>query len=109
MIQGGTLKIGSNLNESGKIELYNESNVLICEINKDGISVYCNDGSSIKINAEVGLTAYNSQGTKIYWLSGDEFHMKKSVVEEEITIANKLRFINITTDTNDGVGVVAMV
>lgn len=109
MIQGGTLKIGSNLNESGKIELYNESNILICEINKDGISVYCNDGSSIKINAEVGLTAYNPQGEKIYWLSGDEFHMKKSVVGEEITIANKLRFVNITTDTNDGVGIVAMV
>lgn len=109
MIKGGTLKLGSNLNESGKLELYNSSNILICEINKDGISVYCNDGSSIKINAEVGLTAYNPQGAKIYWLSGDEFHMKKSVLEEEITIANKLRFVNITTDTNNGVGIVAMV
>ena len=34
--------------------------------------------------------------------------MKKSVVEDEITIANGLRFIPINTDTNQGIGIVAM-
>jgi len=109
MIKGGTLKLGSNLNESGKLELYNGSNILICQIDKDGITVYCDDGSYIKINASEGLAAYNSQDTKIYWIDNDEFHMRKSVVEAEITIASKLRFIPITTDTNQGIGIVAMV
>ena len=35
--------------------------------------------------------------------------VKKSVVEDEITIANSLRFIPISTGSNKGVGIVAMV
>ena len=52
---------------------------------------------------------------KIYWVNGDEFHQKKSVVEEEITLCNKLRFIPITiydtdgtTVLNDGIGLVSV-
>ena len=55
---------------------------------------------------------YNNQ---IYWVNGDEFHQKKSVVEEEITLCNKLRFIPITiydtdgtTVLNDGIGLVSV-
>jgi hypothetical protein len=110
MIKGGTLKLGSNLNESGKIELYEDSNTLICEVNKDGITIYCKDGRVIKMNADIGFCGYDVDGTTpIYWVSNGEFHMRKSVVEDEITIADGLRFIPITTDTNTGIGVVAMV
>ena len=42
-------------------------------------------------------------------MNGDEFHMKKSVVEEEITIASKLRIVSIETGDNVGVGFVALV
>ena len=49
------------------------------------------------------------ENNKIFWMNGDEFHMKKSVVEEEITIANKLRLVSITTEENVGVGFVALV
>ena len=52
---------------------------------------------------------------QIYWVSQDEFHMKKSVIEEEITLCNKLRFIPITiyeedgvTIKNDGIGLVSV-
>ena len=45
---------------------------------------------------------------KIYRISQKKFQMKRSVVEDEITIANGLRFIPINTDTNKGIGIVAM-
>ena len=113
MIKGGTLKLGSNLNESGKVELYDESNRLISTFDKNGLVFYCDDSSYIKINPEVGFAGYNAQDQKTYWVDGDEFHQRKSVVEEEITIASKLRLIPITLTENNvvvsnGVGFVAM-
>lgn len=114
MIKGGTLKLGSNLNEAGIMELYDEANRLICLADKTGLTIYCDDNTYVKLNPEVGFAGYDAQNNKIYWADGDEFHMKKSVVEEEITIANKLRMIPITitengTVVNDGIGFVAMV
>lgn len=109
MIKGGTLKLGSNLNESGKMELYDEANKLICLIDKTGLTFFNEDNSYIKINPDVGFAGYDANGNKTYWVDGDEFHQKKSVVEEEITIASKLRMIPITTDTNDGIGFVSVV
>lgn len=113
MIKGGTLKLGSNLNESGIIELYDESNRLISTFDKNGLIFYCDDSSYIKINPEVGFAGYNAQDQKTYWVDGDEFHQRKSVVEEEITIASKLRMIPITLTEDDvvisnGIGFVAM-
>lgn len=115
MIKGGTLKLGSNLNESGVIELYDESNRLISTFDKNGLIFYCDDNSYIKINPEVGFAGYDAQNQKTYWVDGDEFHQRKSVVEEEITLASKARIIPITLYndnsevTNDGVGFVALV
>lgn len=109
LIRGGTLKLDNNLNQSGVMELYDSSNTLICLIDKDGITMYCKDGRTVKINADEGFVGYAADGTKIYWVSQNEFHMKKSVVEDEITIAGGLRFIPVSTDTNHGIGIVAMV
>jgi len=108
-IIGGTLRLGSNLNESGIIELYDTSNTLICLVDKNGITVYCKDGRMIKLNAEVGFVGYDTDGTKMFWADQDEFHMRRSVIETEITIGNRLRFLPISTDTNFGMGIVAMV
>lgn len=114
MIKGGTLKLGSNLNESGKMELYDETNRLISVLDKTGLTFFNNDNSYIKINPEVGFAGYDVNNVKTYWVDGDEFHQRKSVVEEEITIANKLREIPITITengniVNDGIGYVAVV
>ena len=109
LIKGGTLRLGNNMNSSGLMELYNGANTLICQIDKDGITMFCHDGRSVKINAEDGFVGYAANGEKIYWVSESNFHMKKSVVEDEITIANGLRFIPINTDINHGIGIVAMV
>lgn len=113
MIKGGTLKLGTSLNQSGKIELYNESNKLICTLDKNGIIMYATNGGYVVLNQDVGLVGYDSVGNPIYWVSDNEFHMNRAVVENDINIANKLRFIPITiTDSdgnivNDGIGLVS--
>lgn len=109
MIKGGTLKLGSNLNESGKLELYDEANKLISLFDKTGLTFFNQDNSYVKINPDIGFAGYDANGNKTHWVDGDEFHQKKSVVEEEITIASKLRIMPIETDTNVGVGFVATV
>ena len=104
LIKGGTLKLGSNLNQNGQIEVYDEANTLIAELNKNGLKMYGADGSYILMNNTVGFAGYDRLNNPIYWVSKDEFHQKKSVIEEEITLCNKLRFIPITiTDSNDNV------
>lgn len=104
LIKGGTLKLGSNLNQNGQIEVYDEANTLIAELDKDGLKMYGVDGSYVLMNNTVGFAGYDRLGNQIYWVSKDEFHQKKSVVEEEITLCNKVRFIPITiTDSNDNV------
>lgn len=113
LIKGGTLKLGSNLNQFGTLEIYDEANSLIGILDKNGLRLNGVDDSYIIINNEIGFAGYDRNGTKIYWVSKDEFHQKKSVVEEEITLCNKMRFIPITLYdddgkmTNDGIGLVS--
>lgn len=113
LIKGGTLKLGGVNNSSGTFELYDTANKLIGLMNKDGLKMYGQDGSYVLLNNEVGFAGYDRNGNKIYWVDKDEFHMKKSVVEEEITLCNKMRFIPITITgsdgrvTNDGIGLVS--
>lgn len=113
LIKGGTLKLGTNKNASGILELYDDANNLIGEMSKNGLKMYGIDGSYVLMNNNVGFAGYDRNGNKIYWVSQDEFHMKKSVVEEEITLCNQLRFIPITlTDsggniTSEGIGLVS--
>lgn len=113
LIKGGTLKLGSNLNQSGILEVYDDTNSIIAVLDKNGLRMNGVDGSYVLINNEVGFAGYDRLGNKIYWVDKDEFHQKKSVVEEEITLCEKARFIPITitsgnTTTNDGVGIVAV-
>jgi phage minor structural protein len=113
LIKGGTLKLGSNLNQFGTLEIYDEANNLIGVLDKNGLKLNGIDGSYVVINNEVGFAGYDRNDNKIYWVSKDEFHQKKSVVEEEITLCNKMRFIPITLYdndgkiTNDGIGLVS--
>ena len=113
MIKGGTLKLGSLENQSGVLELYDNDNNLIGLMDKNGLKMYGLDGSYVLMNNEVGFAGYDRNGNKIYWVSEDEFHMKKGVVEEEITFLNRMRFIPITiydgsTIVNDGIGLVSV-
>ena len=113
LIKGGILKLGSNLNQSGALEVYDAENNLIAKLDKDGLKMNGQDGSYILINPEVGFAGYDRNDNKTFWVSEDEFHQKKSVVEEEITLCNKVRFIPIEiydngTLVNDGIGLVSV-
>ena len=114
LIRGGVLKLGSNLNQYGMLEIYNESNDLIAELNKNGLKMYGVDGSYVLMNQQVGFAGYNRNDEKTYWADGDAFHMKKSEVEEEITLCSKMRYIPIQIRNandeivNDGIGLVSV-
>lgn len=114
LIKGGTLKLGSALNQSGILEVYDEQNTLIATLNKDGLKMFGVDGSYILINAAEGFVGYDRDNNKIFWVSDDEFYMRKSVITQEITLCNKLRFIPIeirdgnNTLINDGIGLVSV-
>lgn len=112
LIKGGTLKLGSEANSSGVLEIYDNENNLIGLMDKDGLKMYGLDGSYVLMNNEVGFAGFDKNNNKIYWVSQDEFHMKKSVVEEEITLCGQLRFIPIQitdngTIVNEGIGLVS--
>ena len=113
LIRGGTLRLGSTLNQSGILEIYDATNTLVGRMDNTGLKMYGQDGSYVLMNQEVGFAGYDRNDTPIYWVSQDEFHMKKSVVEEEITLCNKLRFIPITimngsSIVNDGIGLISV-
>lgn len=113
LIKGGTLKLGSVNNTSGTLELYNESNVLIGLMNKNGLTMYGQDGSYVQMNNEIGFAGFDSLGNKLYWVDGQEFHMRKSVIEEEITLCNRMRFLPIEKTVNNnlinsGIGLVSV-
>ena len=112
LIKGGTLKLGSTLNQSGKLEVYDEANTLICTIDKNGLIMYASNGSYVVLNQDVGLVGYDGAGDPIYWVNNDSFNMSKAVVEQEITLCNKVRFLpmQITEGNvvvNDGIGLVS--
>ena len=115
LIKGGTLKLGGVNNSSGILELYDEAHKLIGLLNKEGFRMFGKEGSYVLMNQEVGFAGFDKNDNKTYWADEDEFHMKKSVVEEEITLCNKLRFIPIEIFNsdgdliNDGIGLVSSV
>ncbi|MBR2677821.1 MAG: phage tail protein [Bacilli bacterium] len=112
LIKGGTLKLGSSLNQNGQLEVYDEANNLLAVLNKNGLRMNGADGSYVIMNNDVGFAGFDRLDNKIYWVDKDVFHQKKSEVEEEITLVKKMRILPITiTDSqnnivNDGIGFV---
>ena len=109
LIKGGTLKLGGTNDSSGTFELYDNSNRLMALMDRTGLTVYATSGDYVKLNAEDGFAGYNKNGTKIYWADGDVFRMKNAEVENEIKIAGKIKIVPVSTESNVGVGFVALV
>lgn len=111
LIKGGTLKLGSESNASGVLEIYDQTNNLVGQMDKDGLKMFGADGSYVLMNNTVGFSGYDRNNNQIYWVSADQFHMKKSVIEDEMALCGKIRFLPITVYSggilvNDGVGIV---
>ena len=104
MINGGTLRLGNVDNQDGVLEVYDSSNTLIAELNKNGLKMYSQDGGYILINTTVGFSGYDKNNNRIYWVDGDTFHMKKALIEDSISLVDKMNIIPITiTGSNDGI------
>ena len=115
MINGGTLRLGNALNQNGVLEVYDEANSLIAELNKDGLKMYAKDGGYLLINTTVGFSGYDRNNNRIYWVDGDTFHMRNAVVEEKITLVDKVSIIPVSIYdendnlTNDGIAFVGTI
>ena len=113
MIRGGILNLGALDNTSGVLRLYDNENALIGQMDRTGLKMYGQDGSYVLMNNSVGFAGYDRNDTKLYWADGQEFHMRKSVIEEEITLCNMMRYIPITlydgggNITNQGIAMVS--
>lgn len=108
LIKGGVLKLGGINNSSGTFELYDETGKLICLQDKTGLTCYAKNGDYVKLNAEVGFAGFNKNNIKSFWADGDVFHMKNAEVENELKVANMIKFVPVNTATNKGIGIVAI-
>ena len=113
LIRGGIFQLGNVENVSGVLEIYDNENNLIGVLDRNGLKMYGSDGSYVLMNQTVGFAGYDRNDNKIYWVDGTEFHQRKAVVEEEITLSGLLRFIPITitsgTDViNQGIALVSV-
>ena len=113
LIRGGTLVLGGTDKGDGVLELYDQDNLLIGLMDKTGFRMFNSDGSYVKMDAANGFAGYDAEDNKIFWADQDEFHMKKGVITEEITLCNKMRFIPIEIYendqlVNDGIGLVSV-
>lgn len=108
LIKGGVLKLGGISNSSGTFELYDETNALIALMDKAGLTVYAKNGDYVKLNAEEGFVGYDAHGNRVYWADGETFHMSNAEVDNQIKIAGKIKIVPVSTDSNVGVGFVAM-
>lgn len=114
MISGGVMRLGNALNQNGILEVYDESNTLIAELNKDGLKMYALNGGYIQINTTVGFSGYDRNGNRIYWADSDTFHMRKAIVEDIITLVGKVSFIPVRIENNgvvqnDGVAIIGTI
>ena len=106
-IRGGVLQLGGEDNGNGVMELRTADGTLVGRMDNLGLRMYGANGY-VSMNYEEGFAGFDLNGNKLYWVASDQFHMKQAVVEEEITLCELIRFINISNADNTGVGIVAV-
>lgn len=109
MIKGGTLKLGSNFNQSGILEIYNEENNLISRFDKTGIEIYRENEDIIKLNPRVGLRGYSGVSgvlEAVFGIDRDVTFSKKLKALEEFTL-EPAKFVPMRDGEVEGVGVVS--
>ena len=109
LIKGGVLKLGGIDNSSGTFELYDASNRLVSLMDRDGLTAFATDGTTVKLNAEVGFAGFDKDGKETFKADGDVFRMKNAEVKNEIKIAGKIKLVPVSSSSNVGVGFVALV
>lgn len=124
MFKGGEIKIGGIIDplrpdrtSDGVLQIYDRNDVVMATMDKDGIKIYGegagNNRSYVMFDSN-GMAGYDTTGTKIFWTNKQEFHMKKAVVEEEISCFGVGKFVRLTTYdqnnnvVNDGIALVGI-
>ena len=119
LIHGNTLKLGGAFYPTpGEIRLYDADGNLIGIIGQGGVKMLGGTGETdtgrpyVLMNNVVGFAGFDENDTKMFWADRDEFHMKKTMAEEELTICESMRFIKIDfTDSGNvahkGIGLVS--
>ena len=108
LIKGGTLRLGGTDNASGMFELCDNNQRIIAEMKNDGLTVYALNGDYVRLNAEEGFVGYDAEGNKVYWADGQTFHMRNAEVENQITLAGKIKIVPVDMDGTKGIGFVAI-
>ena len=106
-IRGGVLQLGGEDNGNGALELRTADGTLVGRMDNGGLRMFGANGY-VQMNYEEGFAGFDLNGNKLYWVASDQFHMRQAVVEEEITLCDKIRFIDISNENNNGVGIVAV-
>lgn len=106
-IRGGVLQLGGEDNGNGVLELRTADGTLVGRMDNGGLRMFGASGY-VQMNYEEGFAGFDLNGNKLYWVASDQFHMRQAVVKEEITLCDKIRFIDISNENNNGVGIVAV-
>ena len=114
LIHGNTLTLGGAFYPTpGEIRLYDADGNLIGIIGQNGVKMLGGVGTGetdrpyVLMNNVVGFAGFDETDTKTFWADRDEFHMKKAMAEEELTICEWMRFIKIQLTGNKGIGLVS--
>lgn len=104
MFEGSKISLGGINNQSGILEIKDESGMVIGEMTKDGLKFYgagpVGKRPYVLLNNTVGFAGYDANGNAIFWVNQDEFHMKKCVAETEINACGVIKMIPMTIESN---------
>lgn len=100
-INGGILRLGNFVNRDGRIEIYNDKNILVSTYDKDGIKIFNENGNSIVMN-DVEFAGYDNAGNVIFTVRNEKFVMNKAEVRTSIDIADRLRMTYMDRKNEDG-------
>lgn len=118
MFEGGKITLGGLNNQSGVLELKDESGLVIGELTKQGLKFYGAGPEGARpyvvLNNSDGFKGYDANGNAIFWVNRDEFNMKKCVAENEINACGMLKMLPMTieqsgTVVNRGLAFIAIV
>ncbi|SCJ20328.1 phage minor structural protein%2C N-terminal region [uncultured Clostridium sp.] len=101
LINGGILRLGNFVNRDGRIEIYNDKNILVSTYDKDGIKIFNENGNSIVMN-DVEFAGYDNAGNVIFTVQNEKFVMNRAEVRTSIDIADRLRMTYMDRKNGDG-------
>ena len=104
---GGIIDVQNNRRYDGVMKIFDRNGVEMAVFDKNGIKIYGegsgNNRAYVLFDSN-GMAGYDTSGNKIFWTNKQEFHMKKAVIEDEISCFGIGKFVRLTIyDQNDDV------